>query len=113
LRERHRIKFDEKVHGYRESENIKQLIKECERRPNDTKKLISFSGVRIVDTKSIRHKPQRYTEPSVAQPNPECSYGTPISDDSGPVNMLMQKQYVIPYERPEDLPPTGYHYQGN
>jgi hypothetical protein len=98
---RHNIVFDEKIHGYREKENLKVLMQECARRPNDTKKLVSLSGVRIVDTKYVRNKPQRYVEP-------ETTYNTQMNANSDPV--VIQKQYFI---NSTDLPTTGYLFQGS
>jgi hypothetical protein len=116
LRGQHNIIFDERKHGYRETENIKALIEECLRRPSDSKTVTaSLSGVRIVATTINRTQPQqqRQTEQAPIESNAECSYSTQMSEDSGPVNMLMQKQYFMPYDRPELLPSTGYHLQGN
>jgi hypothetical protein len=85
----HNLAFNEKLHGYREAENIKELIEECLKNENNKKQtapMPSASGVRIVETAvrdvaAVEQPHAEYYEPAAPQ----------MSDV--PVNMLMQKHF--------------------
>jgi hypothetical protein len=111
LRNQHNITFDEKKHGYRETENIKALIEECLRRPSDCKvSPFSYSGVRIVETPTVEKQLEPHSQERPMELPPLLT--DPYNDESGhSTHPMVPTNFLLTHQRPDGG--SAYHLQSN